>query len=154
MIFGVCLDYESTDNVVRYNNVYNNIAGITVMTSSKNNKVYKNKIHDNTEGIRISNKSSGNCFYNNKLSNNVFGFSIILDAYENYIENNTIIKNLLCVRSTGKIRNYYNNNYWNRPRLFPKIIFGCLTLRKVIPTFLIPYTISGIDWNPAKKPTI
>ena len=154
MIFGVCLDYQSTNNTVRYNDVYNNIAGITVMTSSKDNKIYKNNIHDNIEGIRISNKSSYNLFYENELNDNTFGFSLLLDPYNNAIENNTITKTPFCVKSIGKTKNYYNHNYWNRPRVFPKFIFGCLKGKNVLPIVPIPCFITGVDWNPARRPIV
>jgi len=150
MIFGVCLDYKSTNNAVRYNEVYNNIAGITVMASSKYNKIYKNYIHHNTEGIRISNKSSYNIFYENILVENKFGFSLFLKPHDNNIQNNTILKTSFCVKSIGKTKNYYNNNYWNKPRVIPKFIFGWLK-NKNFPVFTFPCFITGVDWHPLKE---
>ena len=147
MIFGICLDYKSSNNTVRYNEVYNNIAGITVMTSSKNNKIYKNYIHHNNEGIRISYKSSNNIFYENIMDENIFGFYLFLKTYDNNIENNTIINTPFCVKSIGKTKNYYNNNYWNRPRVIPKFIFSYLQ-SKNFPVFTFPCFITGIDWHP------
>lgn len=150
MIFGICLDYQSTNNTVRFNELFNNYAGVTVMTSSKYNNIYRNHIYTNNEGIRISNKSSYNYFHENIIEENLYGFSILLNSNDNSIENNTILKTLFCVKSVGKLKNYYNNNYWNRPRLTPKLIFGCLK-NDNFPAFIFPCFINGVDWHPLKE---
>ena len=50
-------------------------------------------------------------------------------------------KSLRYIRSTIK----WDGNYWNKPRSFPKPIFGRLPPSGFIPWF-------NFDWNPAKKP--
>ena len=43
--------------------------------------------------------------------------------------------------------NTWNENYWERPRLLPKLIFG----KKMSSEQLFPRWIN-IDWHPAKEP--
>jgi len=76
---------------------------------------------------------------------------LIEAPYDNSIENNTFLKNLLQVQSIGKTNNYYNNNYWNKPKFFPKFIFGWLKGEQTIPNFTIPYCVTGIDWHPLQE---
>jgi len=43
-------------------------------------------------------------------------------------------------------KNTWYQNYWNRPRILPKLIFGKFELGfKTIP-------LINIDWHPARKP--
>jgi hypothetical protein len=40
----------------------------------------------------------------------------------------------------------WNHNYWNRPRILPKIIFGKIELK------FTSIPLINIDWRPAKEP--
>ena len=48
----------------------------------------------------------------------------------------------------SKSKNTFDHNYWNRGRIFPKIIFGCKTVNgRVLPDF----SVFEIDWHPMKS---
>ena len=148
IIFGVCLDQKSHNNVIRYNTVTNSSGGVMVMIESANNVVYGNTFLGNSLGIGLRQGAHHNTFSNNSLKQNDIGLYLTGAPYDNVIENNTFMKNTLQVQSIGKTRNYYNNNYWNRPRVFPKCIFGWLTGGQILPMFMVPYCICGVDWHP------
>jgi parallel beta-helix repeat protein len=147
LIYGICLDYKSENNIVRYNVVKNNMAGITVMTHSKNNLVYENNIHDNDVGILLLDGAHHNNISDNKISENTIGFKLVLAPYENKIYDNELRKCKRLAVSLGRSKNDWNHNYWNRPRILPKIIFSYLSVGKIN----IPYFITGVDLHPAFK---
>jgi hypothetical protein len=67
-----------------------------------------------------------------------------------YSSRNTIYKNNFLDNKRhaffeGNWRNKWKQNYWNRPRILPKLIFGEIKIgSKWLPWF-------NIDWHPAKK---
>ncbi len=42
-------------------------------------------------------------------------------------------------------KNIWNENYWNRPRFLPKLIFGRIGIY-----YLAPWI--NVDWHPAQEP--
>ncbi|MFX1325168.1 MAG: right-handed parallel beta-helix repeat-containing protein [Promethearchaeota archaeon] len=113
-------------------------------------KIYNNTIlHNNYSGIRI-NQCYDNCMYKNMISKNLVGVRVEYSS-NNVIMNNNFIKNIyreayhLGDKFLGN-KNNWSGNYWNRPRLLPKPIFG----RTGIFLKLIPCI--NFDWAPAKKP--
>ncbi len=154
IIYGVCLDQKSKNNIVRYNKVTNSITGVVVMIGSSDNMIYGNNVTGNNWGIGLFLEANNNQIYKNLMEKNDIGLFLLEGPYENNIENNTFLKNLLQVQSVGKTKNYYNNNYWNRPRVIPKLIFGWLKGKQALPVFTVPYCITGVDWNPARQPIV
>jgi parallel beta-helix repeat protein len=152
IIFGVCLDQKSNNIMIRYNKVSNSNGGVVVMIESKNNVVYENTFYNNTLGIGLRQRAYNNTFFRNVIEENDIGLYLTGGPYNNFIENNTFIDNVLQVQSIGKTKNYYNNNYWNRPRMFPKLIFGWFIAGQIIP--MIPCCITGVDKNPLQNPPI
>jgi hypothetical protein len=147
LIYGIFLDYKSRNNIVRYNKVTKSIGEIIVMTVSSGNEVF-----DNIWGIGIYNKSHNNLVYRNIIRENDIDLMMMLEPNNNFIENDTFMKNLFCVESVGITRNYWNNNYLNRPRLFPKLIFAYIRGSNGGPTLIpIPYCITGLDRNPLRE---
>jgi hypothetical protein len=59
-------------------------------------------------------------------------YGIFMDhSYLNKIEHNNFIRNVFNAHFDGYYldenrTNYWNGNFWNRPRIVPKIIFGTL----------------------------
>lgn len=152
IIFGVCLDQKSNNNIIRNNEVTNSSGGVVVMIESNNNSVYGNNFYNNVLGIGLRQGAHDNKCYRNSIEQNRIGLYLTGEPYDNSIENNTFIQNSLQVQSIGKTKNYYNNNYWNGPKVFPKFIFGWLNGEQTIPIFTIPYCITGVDWHPLKNP--
>ena len=171
-LHGICLDYKKKNNVVRNNEIYDNWIGISSITGSENNKIYSNQIYKNKAGIEITTyyppmKSKNHRIFQNQIYNNNKGILITGDSENLSISNNTINKNLIGIdikESEGNIinnnsffrnifsalffnckKNIWENNYWNRPRLFPKMIYGYRNIGKV------PIPWLNLDLNPSRK---
>ena len=81
---------------------------------------------------------------NNIISNNDMGLFIL------YSSNNTILKNNFLNNKRHAFfkncTNTWKQNYWDRPRILPKLIFGTIKIGSI----WIPWI--NIDWRPAKEP--
>jgi parallel beta-helix repeat protein len=164
-LHGACLDYHSDHNIVRNNYVADNMFGLSAVTACSYNLFYNNTLEDNIFiGIHIATFSDAdqhdNHILNNIIINSKTGLNLLYNSYNNTIENNTIKncdiaiqlkqsdnnifqnnnlqKNILQILLLNSKSNRWNNNYWNRPRVLPKIIPG------------LPYI--NFDWHPAKHP--
>jgi len=141
--------YQSNNNTISNNTCINNTGGIDLHSNSYFNILISNNIKgpiDNSiyeKGIHIGGS------YNNIINKNTityYKFGIFLErAYNNMIEMNTFLKNTVNARFIDS-ENLWSQNYWNRPRIFPKPIFGIKRIDDIIPTFL------EFDWNPAQEP--
>ena len=108
------------DNVVNYNSGHGiNINSIFGKISSDKNDIFSNLIKENQVGVFVTVSSDNNINRNNFYNNS-------RDAFFDFSQ------------STN-----WNENYWNRPRVFPKPIFGYIIL-------MIPWV--EFDWHPAKEP--
>jgi parallel beta-helix repeat protein len=119
----------SNDNNIFENIIVNNSYGIDV-GDSMNNKINSNEISHNTYGITISYSLK------NIIMKNNFRKNFDYDAY-----------NVFSFQPFW--RNTWNDNYWNRARLLPKVIFGYLEYHKDR-FIIIPWM--NVDWHPAQKP--
>jgi len=102
----------------------NEIIGQLSFTRSNKNIVTNNTINPKkSSGIVIKN----NCFYN-KISYNIIRgcyYGIEIESSDNEITYNDFISNNMLdafIRYKGKCN--WNRNYWNRPKILPKILFG------------------------------
>jgi len=82
----------------------------------------------------------------NKIYHYTFGLFLESSSI-NYIEKNTFVKNIINARfiNFGYSSNKWSENYWNRPRILPKPIFGIDRIYHILPRFL------EFDWHPALK---
>jgi parallel beta-helix repeat protein len=167
----ICLEYKSSYNTVRYNNVSNNYAGLSIFTDANNNIIYKNIAYNNEMagleiitahgGTQRDNRISKNEFFNNKIGihlihnsknniiernnirNNKFGILLQDKSCYNKITRNNIQKNTIPAVFIKCEANTWHRNYWNRPRILRKPIFG-----------LGLYGVPRVDFDkgPALKP--
>ena len=165
---GIDIEDYAIGNIVRNNSCYKNEYGIVVVSYSCNNSILDNRLDRNIGGVTVytyceNNNFSGNIFFrnrfglefttfswNNTIMNNCFknnwiGISF-MDSSLNNISRNDFVKNLIMVDSLGS-HNFWDGNFWRRPRLFPKLIFG----REWRGNWLI-LLLDGVDWNPAQEP--
>jgi parallel beta-helix repeat protein len=144
------------------------------------NSIKNNIITENEVGILMHSRCSGNLIYGNIIKSNrdegifldllIYGFNrIVKNHFEqngigirvsgpsvNIIRNNNIINNTidaLFVTIITRLYSFWIGNYWDRPHLGPKVIFGV----RVIPNFspeseeiLLPCFC--FDIRPALKP--
>ena len=149
--YGIFLTHSNNNNVT-INIVSNSNTGIA-LDASEDNVIFWNTISSNKDiGIHIYVESNGNTILSNNIKENEGkeGYesgSIFLDSssnnkinYNNFLSNKKGYYFLFCTS------NNWNGNYWDKPRIFPKIIMG-RTLGKII---LWPWI--NIDWRPAKEP--
>lgn len=139
--WGLYLIYSNLNSILN-NSIYNNSHnGIWISRISNNNTIYQNIIKSNDKfGLYIY-RSNNNNISMNEISSNLIGVHIFW-SYDNKILKNNFIKN---TRDATFIEsdNYWKNNYWNKERIFPKIIIEEPFLR--IPSI-------DFDLNPANIP--
>jgi parallel beta-helix repeat protein len=150
---------SSYHNTITGNTITSNDDGIFFHLSHYNT-IINSLISDNKRGIYLggskSNRIEGNTISDNRYCI-LLRFLTIWHGHQPS-SNNTIMKNnflgyrqhTLC---GGGWSNKWNENYWNRPRMFPKLIFGVVLLGFYgvgsIP-IILPWF--NIDWHPAKEP--
>jgi parallel beta-helix repeat protein len=146
--FGIHLDNSIGNNITGNTISINSGGGIYFYRYSGNSLIKGNKIVFNPIwGIYIQN-SNENSITGNKIMLNFIGL-FLGNSSSNIIERNNFLlnlKNALFFFNTVD-NNEWRQNYWNRPRVLPKLIRGnkYIDLYNTIPWF-------NIDWRPALKP--
>ena len=159
----------ANNSTIKNNNLVNNTDGISLIPSS-HSRIVDNQIVGGLAGVdvyglgidAVSNIIKGNTLknityaiwigfaYNTTIeSNDLFGnkYAIMMeDSKNNLFTKNNFIGNDLSAHFTNISKNKWRNNYWDRNRVFPYIIFGVKNTR----FFNIP--MFNIDWRPASKP--
>ena len=171
--YGLDMFYSNNNYIFKNNITNNNQCGIYLERSSNNN-ISGNFINTQPfNGVGLYNLSTNNTIFKNTIINNKYSGVRITKCCSNFIISNMISKNLVGVRvefsTNTKIlnnnfiknifkeahhlgnnflphNNIWDENYWNRPRVLPKPIFG----RTGLFFILIPWI--NFDWNPAKEP--
>jgi len=170
---GVDIWYGNNNTII--NNIinFNSGEGISFEDSS-NNQIIGNTITDNGEGEWIDNGiyiglgSNNYISYNHISRNNPNGILIL--SIKNYITYNDFSNNPVGVYCEGyhnhitknnfmnnkrnaylkvgllDLRNFWDENYWNRPRFFPYPVFGLMI--GIFNEFLWV----NFDWHPAQEP--
>jgi nitrous oxidase accessory protein len=149
---GITLWGGSANNI--YNNrLLNNNVGIQ-LRGAWFNTISNNIFENNNGGITfyywyMDGGSSFNKITYNSFIDNGCGIGIEGgDTNSNLISNNNFIDNSKSLRFFYPITPNINiiiRNYWDRPRLLPKLIFG-------FRVFILPFPWALIDWFPAKEP--
>ncbi|MEM4257767.1 MAG: NosD domain-containing protein [Candidatus Thermoplasmatota archaeon] len=164
-------DIIISDNIIGRPNPPVNIIGTQgiILENSSNIQIYNNCIDEYFYGIvgkhltksNITNNqlytlgglqlvaSSHNIISNNVIENGINGYGIyLLRSSDNSIIQNNFITNRIRIRKAlfSDCTNTWDQNYWGRARLLPKIIFGEKTVNnKIVPAF-------QIDYHPARDP--
>lgn len=143
-----------------YNTISNNVienalgVGLVVCYWSLNTTVYGNTIRNNKMGGIRGRHFFGNSIYENIIENNtLFGIRILNESANNCIERNNFHHNkpldAFFTISSSSLSNFWDGNYWSRPRVLPKLIPGYLRPNM---DSLIGIPWFAIDWNPAQEP--
>lgn len=149
---GIAIQYGNFSSI-RDNTINGNKeSGIDLELDSCYNNITRNILYSNRRGLSLVMFSNNNTITDNTLSNNTNGIFLI------YCSNNTIMRNnLVDNKLNAFFVDFFNNskntwirNYWNRPRVLPKVIFGI--------KMMDPYNLKKpllrieIDRRPALKP--
>jgi hypothetical protein len=109
----------------------------------------------NSTGIRIEYMEGGVYVYGNTFQLCHLGLLLGYSHAFQYIGKNNFLHNLYA--TTYTLNNFYTgtwleyySNYWDRPRILPKIIPGFRGYPKSIPYMTYPWI--KIDWTPAIRP--
>ena len=157
-----CYDefYTEGNSIIR-NDIQDNEFGIYLHTKGwgmvDGNYISMNYITSNKYGIFLSSDNEesevgSNNFSGNTIKYNVYGFYLNNTEY-NIISSNNFIWNRIYAYFENCINNTWNNNYWNRRRLFPYLIFGKIMVSGLIDSnrrLSIPWV--NFDWHPAREP--
>jgi len=166
LVGGGIQDSDSVNSIIAYNTISYNRWGIT-LRSVKNTVISKNNITGTTYGVETEETSnitiSENHFTTNHISINIVSSSDTVVS-ENSIDNNINgIRLQNSLKTEIRCNNFKDNtqrnalfsdcnntvwdsNYWNRPHILPKILFGKIIHGNIT----IPWI--NIDWHPAKEP--
>jgi hypothetical protein len=156
---GIAISNEINQNIFK-NNITENKCGISlasIMWLCSNINIYQNNIIRNEYGIELYALYGDTCYNNIYLNNFKYNkngiyistYDISTCPFNNNISQNNFQNNII----SAKIKPSYlrhnilggNNwigNYWDRPRILPKII----------PGFFIFFPLFNIDWHPASEP--
>jgi parallel beta-helix repeat protein len=170
--FGIFIK-NSSNNSIFNNFIFSNHAGV-LLYFSYNNFISGNTIDGNgggsSGGVYISD-SYNNILSHNFIVNNANGRGIwITESYQNKIYMNTMKLNLMGMHlqwahkneikknnfimnwggaayfEEGGLTNIWDGNYWNRPRILPKLVFGDIWILNIV------FYCFKVDWHPASKP--
>lgn len=134
--------YQSNENSISENTICQNNDGI-IIENSNSNTLVENIINGNNDyGLNFVDSNS-NMVSTNTISNNFRGV-----FYSNSSENTVLQNNFVKNEQNAYFdycKNKWNGNYWDRPRLFPKLIFGRIKIG------LIELNWFNVDWRPAIK---
>ena len=108
-------------------------------------EVLGNKLNNNKYGILSTGDSKGLKISSNLISANKYGIHLEGTSYS-IVKKNNFIGNEPSASFGYSFLNRWSRNYWDRPRLFPKPIFGTIG----IPSKEIQWI--NFDWRPALKP--
>ncbi len=153
IIQSTCISLKkSFNNIIIDNSIISNNGTGIILSESVGNTVLGNIVSNHFSGISIKD-SFENTIERNLISNNsncglYLSFWKILDN-KSYSKSNRILKNnFIDNEKHANFWGYYCSakwyqNYWGRPRLLPKFIFGELKICNIY----IPWI--NIDWRPA-----
>jgi len=152
-LFGIFMEHSSNSNTITGNNITSNKDCGIWLSGSRSTAITGNDISNNGDGIKFSYNSIGNIIEGNDISNNGDGIKFSHSGSNTIIKNNFIdnkIHHAFFGIYSVPCKNTWMQNYWNRPRLLPKIIFGMREIR--LNSYIIPIPWIEFDWNPAQEP--
>ena len=144
----------SESNTISKNYFFSNQNAIS-LDSSWYNDIIANRIENIRGmwgyfhiGIELTDDSSRNIIEKNFISHCRFGV-FLSRAWDTMISMNTFMNNIVHARFFSDNilpSNHWDQNYWGRPRVLPKPIFGVKSIYNIYPGFF------EFDWHPAQEP--
>ena len=144
---GIILNYSTSDTLLNGNHIEeNHRAGIAILFTAVRNTISDNLVRNNNLGINISAES--NSIHHNTILNNSIGLYLWRHSGNTICCNNFLTnqKNAGFEVYSREGYNKWNKNYWDQPRILPKLIVG----KNLWLYFTLPWL--NVDWHPAQKP--
>jgi len=142
---------ESSFNDISYNTILESVNEGIFLYWADDNKIFNNNITHCRQGIDTFSSFGTRIFMNNLLKNNM-GVQIRYSPQTRIINNNFINSKAY---HTNSILSNWGGNYWESPRIFPKIIMGRYYYHFLPPPynlFLFRIPVIKIDMSPAQEP--
>ncbi len=153
---------RSNNNTIQKNHLNNNKVGIELLYYSCDNTISENVISYNIYiGFKLyyyseRNTINGNYIIGNDRGGYLFGVSHNFITHNNFRnnDNDLILEIVQYLKFSFKKFPIIDGNYWDKNRIFLRIIWGDFTFIFVDAPFGGYFTIRlpFIDWNPAKEP--
>ncbi len=140
---------DSSDNTINDNEILGNAYGL-LFNGSCNNIISSNLIIGAFLNGILFYHSDSNTIMGNEIKSSNCGIEL-QSSRKNTIQQNNFLRNNRNAYFEN-CRNKWKNNYWNRPRLLPKIIRGALTIPMPWPFQDIVLRCLNFDLRPALKP--
>lgn len=140
----------SSESILISHNLIRNCSVGVLEVITGNITVTENKIEGNWNGYGVWMEASmfRNYINRNTITNNSIGIYLFFTLFASIQENN-FFSNQQQAFFANSFFTKWQQNYWNRTRLFPKVIIGgigtTLISKKMIPFF-------NLDWKPAEEP--
>jgi len=148
--WGIRLTYSSNYNDIISNKILNHQDGIHIYFSN-NNILMDNNISNNENGIYLHDSKINSITSNNINSNKVYGINL-KDSSSNIILKNNFQGNERFAFFSDSFWNRWKQNYWNRPRIMPKLIIGTISIHLPWPFQDIVIRWVNFDLRPSLKP--
>ncbi len=124
---GIHVKHRMNNLTISKNSITENTgAGINFSDFCEYNTLADNTITKNQNGTIFSAGSYNNIYGNTFSYNQEYGLGLIMWCNENTIHQNNFIGNKINAFFFLSALNDWNRNYWNRPRILPKPIFGLM----------------------------
>ena len=141
------IDVSNFKNKIIGNTIQNNIDKGIYVWGSYFHTIVENTISNSYYGIylvghSLKGGSDWNRISSNTLQNNKYGVMLTQSSEHNFIYNNNFMDNNENASFKDCRSNFWFRNYWNKPRLLPKVIEGTAGGRPWI----------NIDWFPRMMP--
>jgi parallel beta-helix repeat protein len=149
---GVYVATSPANNIV--NNSIRESTYYGILTSAMSITISGNVISDNPVGISIVGKRN-NKIIGNIIENSSIGIELTATIHTT-IEKNNFIRNACDAFFDTAVRNYWRQNYWEKPTRLPHLIRGYLVTLEYYPPFgggfvlRVPWV--NVDWHPARVP--
>jgi parallel beta-helix repeat protein len=139
----------SSESLIVSNNTILDCSSGIVNVITGNVTITQNRIDGNGEGSGIEFQAAmfKNYIKRNSITNNSIGINLMFTLFT-VVQENNLLKNQQQAFFTSSFFSKWQQNYWNKSRLLPKIIpgqFGGMLIHKRIP-------LVNFDWQPAKEP--
>jgi parallel beta-helix repeat protein len=139
----------SSESLIVSNNTILDCSSGIVNVITGNVTITQNRIDGNGKGsgIEVQAAMFKNYIIRNSITNNTVGINLLFTLFT-VVQENNLLENQLPAYFTSSFFSKWQQNYWNKTHILPKIIpgqFGGMIIHKRIP-------FVNFDWKPAREP--